>query len=226
VLGISAFAGTLPVWRVVPAGERTVPAATPASGPRRPPGSLRYILCYGAFGVGYIIPATFLPAMARDAMPDPALFGWAWPVFGAASVASTLAASRLARAVGQRQVWAWANFVMAAGVLVPVVLPGLAGIVIAALCVGGTFMVVTMLGLQEARRLAGPDARWLMAAMTAAFAVGQIVGPLLVGGLVRFPHGFAYALVLAALPLLAAGAALLTRDGTPAPAGFAGKENR
>ena len=39
--------------------------------------------CYGLFGYGYIIPATFLPALARGYIDDPAVFGWVWPVFGA-----------------------------------------------------------------------------------------------------------------------------------------------
>jgi len=46
--------------------------------------SLRLIGCYGLFGYGYIIPATFLPVMARGIVPDPSLFGWAWPIFGSA----------------------------------------------------------------------------------------------------------------------------------------------
>ena len=37
---------------------------------------------------------------------------------------------------------------MAIGVLIPIVLPSLAGIAIAALCVGGTVMVNTMTGIQ------------------------------------------------------------------------------
>ena len=48
---------------------------------------------------------------------------------------------------------------MALGVVVPLVVPGLPGILIAALLVGSTFMVITMVGLQEGRRLAGPDPR-------------------------------------------------------------------
>ena len=41
--------------------------------------------CYGLFGYGYIIPATFLPALARQYVDNPAVFGWVWPVFGAAA---------------------------------------------------------------------------------------------------------------------------------------------
>ncbi len=96
------------------------------------------------------------------------------------------------------------NLVMAMGVLIPIALPGLVGIAIAALCVGGTVMVNTMTGIQEARRVAGVHARPLIGAMTAAFAIGQIIGPLLVAGLVNIPNGFAWALAVSALPLLLA----------------------
>lgn len=151
----------------------------------------RLVLCYGAFGFGYIIPATFLPAMAKEIVPDPRVFGWAWPAFGAAAVVSTVCAVRLSVRLSHRSVWIGGHLVMALGVVVPLVLPGLPGIMAAALLVGGTFMVITMAGMQEARR-AGPHARALMAAMTSAFALGQILGPLVVG------LGFSPALILAA----------------------------
>jgi hypothetical protein len=48
------------------------------------------------------------------------------------------------------------------------------------LYVGGTFMVITLVALEEAKKVAGRDARVLIAAMTSAFAAGQIVGPLTV----------------------------------------------
>jgi len=69
---------------------------------------------------------------------------------------------------------------MAAGVLAPVLWPGIAALLVAAVCVGGTFLAMTMAGLQEARRIAGAHAPRLMAAMTAAFALGQLAGPIVV----------------------------------------------
>jgi predicted MFS family arabinose efflux permease len=161
----------------------------------------RLVLCYGAFGFGYIIPATFLPAMAKEIVADPRMFGWAWPAFGAAAVVSTLYAARLSARLSHRSVWAGGHLVMALGVVVPLVVPGLPGIMASALLVGGTFMVITMAGMQEARG-AGPHARALMAAMTSAFALGQILGPLVVS------LGFAPALILAA-SILALSAFLL-----------------
>src|SRR5262249_30676431 len=172
----------------------------------------RLVFCHGALGLGYIIPATFLPVMAKQIVSDPLWFGWAWPVFGVAAAVSTLLASRLARFMAYRSVWILGNVVMAPGVLVPLVEPGLAGVVLAAVCVGGTFMVNTMAGLQEARRVAGSYARILMAAMTSAFALGQIAGPLLVSALTRSRSGFSAALVAAAIPLVIA-AWLLSSKG-------------
>jgi len=101
---------------------------------------------------------------------------------------------------------------MAFGVALPIVWSGIAPIMLAALFVGGTFMVITMAGLQEARAIGGAQAPQLMAAMTAAFAAGQVAGPLVVALLVRRPHGFALALAAAAIALVASAVALATRE--------------
>jgi hypothetical protein len=123
------------------------------------------VLCYGAFGFGYIIPGTFLPVMARQAVPDPSVFGWSWPLFGAAAATSPLIAAVWARHVGNRRLWILGHLVMAFGVALPVSWPAIGGIMIAALLVGGTFMVITLAGMQEARAMAGPRAPRLMAGL-------------------------------------------------------------
>src|SRR3954464_11402084 len=136
--------------------------------------------CYGAFGFGYIMPATFIPAMARSLINDPAVFGWAWPLFGVAAAVSTVIASTVFRTVAPRKVAGWSLVAMALGVLVPAVHQSLASLVFSAVCVGGTFMVMTMAGLQEARRIANGTPTRLMSGLTAAFAIGQFAGPILV----------------------------------------------
>jgi MFS family permease len=137
------------------------------------------VACYGMFGFGYILPATFLPAVARTLADDPAVFGLTWPVFGLAAAASTLAAAPLLARFGYRRAWAASHLVMAAGLLAQLAAVNALTIAVTAVCVGGTFMVATMAGLQEARRVAGARATRMMAAMTAAFAIGQMIGPLL-----------------------------------------------
>ena len=71
-------------------------------------------------------------------------------------------------------------------------------------CVGGTFMVITMVGMKEAHRLAGPaDAGRHIAAMTAAFAAGQIIGPVFAGWLYDATSSFSYPLLFASVVLIA-----------------------
>jgi hypothetical protein len=103
-------------------------------------------------------------------------------------------------------VWIGSHLVMAAGVVAPLALPGIAGIALAALCVGATFVVITQVALQEAGHAGGGA---LMAAMTAAFAAGQIAGPALVSLLAYAGGGLAAASYAACFLLVASAAALV-----------------
>ena len=207
VLGAMCLLPTFLLWRVfTPDGSARSPAAGRWNVQWWP-----LVLCYGAFGFGYIIPATFLPAMARGEIADPALFGWAWPAFGAAAAASTLAVAVLSRYFSYRRLWAVSQLVMALGVGAPLAIPGIGGILVAALCVGGSFMVVTMTGMQEALRVAGAQAARLMAAMTAAFATGQILGPVVASLLIEARGGLSGALLAGCVLLATSAFALLPK---------------
>jgi predicted MFS family arabinose efflux permease len=176
--------------------------------------SMRLVFCFGVSGFGYIIPATYLPAMARQAIQDPAVFGWSWPVFGAAAMVSTVAAALHSGAISNRRVWIASQLIMAFGVALPAVWPGIAAIMLAALFVGGTFMVITMVSMQEARAIGGRNPTGLIAAMTAAFAFGQIAGPISVSYTVGADGNFSAALLVASF-LLVAGACGLSRTRPP-----------
>ncbi|MEO5881412.1 MAG: YbfB/YjiJ family MFS transporter, partial [Caldimonas sp.] len=169
----------------------------------------RLIAGYGAFGFGYIIPATFLPSMAREAIADPAVFGWIWPAFGATAAASTALVALFLQRVQPARLWAASLVVMAVGVLAPTLRPGVASLLVAAVCVGGTFMLATLAGMQQARRVAGVDAPRLMASTTAAFALGQLSGPVVVAlTTAAGAHGTAGPSWLGAACLLAAAFAM------------------
>jgi len=209
VLGAIALAVAAALWPLFAEGKRAAAHAAPL---RWSGQSLLLVACYGAFGFSYIIPATFIPAFAREALGDAALYGWAWPLFGAAAAASTVAAAPLVRRFGARSVWIEGHLVMALGLLAPLVLPDAAGIMACALCVGVTFMVITMAGLQEARRLFGTG---VLAAMTAGFAAGQIAGPAFVSVLSHAGGRPEHAWIGACVVLVAAAAALFFRRPQP-----------
>ena len=66
--------------------------------------------------------------------------------------------------------------------------------------------MITLVALQEARPVAGKHATVLIAAMTCAFAIGQIIGPLTIragkGGGEDFSNGLIVAVVLLACSTL------------------------
>jgi predicted MFS family arabinose efflux permease len=207
-LGVIGVLITAVVWPVLKDSESAAASAAFA-GYRWTPDAVRLVACYSAFGIGYIIPATFVPVMAKQVIEDPAVFGWAWPLFGAAAMASTLLAGALERVFSGRRLWMASACVMALGVAAPLVIGGLTGILACALLVGGTFVVATLAGVQVAREVAGGAAHVLLAAMTAAFAASQVAGPLLVSFLVERSGGFGGALLLAFGVLVASAAALM-----------------
>ncbi len=183
----------------LPAERR--PPRSPES--QRTPLAWGLVLAYGIAGMGYTIPATYLPVMARESFASPIVFGWSWPVFGLAAFASTLLVSRLQARYSNRQIWAAGHVVMAAGLLLPVVLPQIAAIATAGLCVGGSFMVVTMVGMREAHRLAPPpDVIRHIGVMTTAFATGQILGPIMASAWFAATGSLSGALVLTSALLL------------------------
>lgn len=211
-LGIASFAVVVPVWRL-----RSIPVSRIAGrmSARLDVNAWTLVACYGTYGFGYIIPATFLPALAREAVSDPASFGLAWPVFGLAGALSTIFAGSVFRATPPRRLWSWSNLILAFGIALPAIDGGFASLLVSALCVGGTFVTITMAGMQEARRLHGAAAVPLMAAMTAAFAAGQVIAPIAVSlcppgpGAIRIPS------LAAAAGLILATVVLLRGTATP-----------
>jgi len=136
------------------------------------------------------------------------VFGWVWPVFGVAAAVSTLAAARFGHHLAPWRFWTGAQWVLAAGVLAPAFSLNLATLLTAAVCVGGTFMVITMAGIKEVLRVAGPQASQGVGMMTAAFAVGQIAGPLTVSLLAGSSSAFKVASIIAALALVVSNGVL------------------
>ena len=134
-------------------------------------------LCYATSGFGYILPATYLPLMARHWVDDPLVFGRAWPVFGLGAAVSTWLMGRWMMRGQRLRIWAAWHVAMTAGVLLPVVLPSLGSIVLAAALVGGSFMVTTLIATHEARVRLPHYAAYSVARIGSGFALGQVLGP-------------------------------------------------
>src|SRR5262249_35842448 len=87
ILGIAL---TVPIWRNLrsPVRELSVEAQVSAVGaaqsesPRLDLETWAITIIFGLAGFGYIIVATFLPIIARHAMPDSIWVDLFWPIFG------------------------------------------------------------------------------------------------------------------------------------------------
>lgn len=170
-----------------------------------------YWLCglYSLAGFGYIMTATFLPVIARQALPAgspwPDLF---WPVFGAAIIPGALLGARLPAHWDNRLSLAICYVMQAVGIGLGIALPTLAGFALGSLLVGLPFTAITLFAMREARRLHGERAAGLMGYATAAYGLGQIAGPLVAAPIAARTGSFSPALGLALAALLL-GAALL-----------------
>ena len=93
--------------------------------------------------------------------------------------------------------------------LLSVLSGGVWPVLLAAALLGGTFMGLTALGLVNARRLSVGDPRRSLALITAAFGLGQMIGPALAGLLHDWTGSYLAPSLMAATALAVAAAAAL-----------------
>jgi MFS family permease len=217
--GLLAALLTAVVWRVFD-GARGLAAPVPVaakSGPapsRATAGAAEMSLltvAYGLAGIGYIITATFLPVIARQALPGSHWLDLFWPLFGLGVMLGALGASRLSPHGDLRLRLAGCYLLQAAGVAASLVSPTLAGFAAGSLLLGLPFTAITFFAMQEVRRVQPLHATSFMGLLTAAYGLGQIVGPPLAAWLVarsaNAAEGFSVSLWIA-FSLLVLGSAL------------------
>ncbi|WP_314598815.1 YbfB/YjiJ family MFS transporter, partial [Burkholderia aenigmatica] len=195
-------------------------AATPAPTHRHRADAAWLVVLYGIAGFGYIITATFLPVIARAALPAgspwPDLF---WPMFGAALIVGAITAARLPGHWDNRLLLAAGCATQALGIAAGIVWPNAAGFSVGSALLGLPFTAITLFAMREARRLHGERAAGLMGYATASYGVGQILGPLVAAPLAARFGSFSPALwvAVAALLLGAAGFAATAARGRLQP---------
>lgn len=167
------------------------------------------ILLYGAPGFGYIITATFLPVIARHALPGSSWPDLFWPMFGAALIVGALLAARLPVHWDNRTLLAGCYVLQAAGIALGIVWPTAGGFSLGSILIGLPFTAITLFAMREALRLLGDEAAGLMGYATAAYGVGQIVGPLVAAPVAEHTGSFSPALWLAAGTLLLGAVGLI-----------------
>jgi predicted MFS family arabinose efflux permease len=164
---------------------------------------------YGLAGFGYIITATFLPVIARQALPGSSWPDLFWPVFGMALIAGSLIAARLPLSWDNRLLLAGCYFIQAAGIMLGIVFPTAAGLGFGSLLLGLPFTAITLFAMREARRLRGDASAGLMGYATGAYGLGQIAGPLVAAPIAEHTGSFSAALWIAVAALAGGAAGLI-----------------
>ncbi|RIX76052.1 YbfB/YjiJ family MFS transporter [Acidovorax cavernicola] len=212
-LGLLAVVLIAVIWRVFDDGERVGAVAGGAAGnsaavaaaalgsPSARSDAIWLVALYGLAGFGYIITATFLPVIARQALPGSPWPDFFWPLFGAAIIPGALIGARAPVHWDNRLLLAAAYALQALGVVFSVAWPTIAGFALGSLLLGMPFTAITLFAMREARRLRGNAAAGLIGYATASYGVGQIIGPLFAAPLAQRTGSFE-------LPLLVAAAAL------------------
>ena len=218
VFGLRGAGLVAAIWSVLQGVAQPTVAATAATTvTAQPPGSTMpghgplaragLTVAYGLAGLGYIVTATFLPVIARAALPTgspwPDLF---WPLFGAGVALGAALSTRTPAAWDRRKLLMVAYVVQAGAIALSLVWPGPLGFALGSLLLGLPFTAITFYALQEARRVWPSAGDSFPGLLTAAYGMGQIVGPPMVAWMLHHTttqdQGFVYGLAAAAAALV------------------------
>jgi MFS family permease len=144
--------------------------------------------CYSLEGIGYIIAGTFLVA-AIEANTPGSVGTAAWVLVGLAAIPSAALWAWLARFTSRSTLIVAALAVQVIGIAQPPIIGGAVAALVAAVLYGATFLGVAMMALAIGKELRMPGA---VAILTTGYAVGQMLGPLVVTPLLD--HGYRPAL--------------------------------
>lgn len=135
-------------------------------------------LAYTGAGLGYILPMTFLPSLAREQLSadDPLLTGaWLWTA--SASLISIALWNSLGARISDRRALLCNYAAQALGAAAPMLWPGSVGILLCAILVGGSFIGTVFLTQRLARNLHPHQGPRLSAALIALYGASQLLGP-------------------------------------------------
>ncbi|MEW6463678.1 MAG: YbfB/YjiJ family MFS transporter [Pseudomonadota bacterium] len=182
-----------------------LPASAQASAPGRliDRRSLPLLLAYLGAGLGYILPLTFLPALAREQLPPghPLLIGnWWWTAL-ACLISATLW-NRVGAWLGDRRALQVNYVLQLLGTALPVLLPGTVGVLGSAVLVGGTFLGTVLLTQRLARALKPSQGPRLAALLISLYGGSQLVGPWFVEHWTAAGHSLTSSFSIGALALL------------------------
>ncbi|MCM2534702.1 YbfB/YjiJ family MFS transporter [Neobacillus pocheonensis] len=164
------------------------------------------IIAYGLEGLGYIITGTFIVSIAEKTSSFHKGATLVWMMVGLAAIPSCLIWSLLAKKWGYVKSLVLAMALQSLGIAMPAFWISKTSFIISALLFGATFMGITTLATTLGRQMNPSNSSRTIGILTAIYAIGQLIGPILAGVLSLFTHNFNTALIGASsIVLIGAG---------------------
>lgn len=172
------------------------------------------IFAYFTEGLGMVVQGTFLPDIINSIEGLEGYGGYAWTLVGLAGIPSCIVWMRAAARFGSVNIILLTMTLQVVGLLIPVFTANLWLNLFSGLLFGGTFIALVALFMTLGGRLAGDHPVVIMGAITSAYGIGQVAGPLYSVALTNALGSYAAALlVTAAAVSLGAVVMFLKRKG-------------
>lgn len=165
------------------------------------------IVAYFCAGIGFVIDGTFLPTIIKQTQGLESYDALIWIIVGLSAIPSCILWGRIGQRYGSVNAIVYAFVIQGFGMLIPVFFQSALMYIIAAILYGGTFAGLVSLFLALGGKLGGKNPVVIMGALTTAYSVGQIIGPLYAVALAQWKGDFTLSLLVTAVIVF--GGALL-----------------
>ncbi|MCF5721551.1 MFS transporter [Pseudomonas syringae] len=216
VYGVVALLMLLAILPFLPQPSLTTAAETEA-GANESIAHLCWI--YFLFGLGYIIPATFLSQMASAQFKGAWQADLFWPCFGLAAAIGVGVASLRRKDPQTTRRWLMTTLWLQAAGVFACLLGNSWGLALGVLLCGAPFLACMQLVMARLRDVAPHGYQRSTGLLTASFAIGQLGGPLLASVSSHLNGDLKPALMIAGAGLLVAGFLEWGRNGIREPIG-------
>ncbi|KGR79283.1 YbfB/YjiJ family MFS transporter [Ureibacillus manganicus] len=169
------------------------------------------VLAYGLEGLGYIITGTFLVDIIYNIESLRSYASFSWVIAGIAATPAAPIWMAMISKMSTVKVLSFAYILQIIGILLPVFSQTAWSVLLSALLFGFTFVGIVSLSTAYARQLFPKQSGAVVSVLTTAYALGQIVGPILASGFefmfksYKAPLTFAGIIVIFALATLLFG---------------------
>lgn len=175
------------------------------------------IVAYGLEGLGYIITGTFLVDIIYNIESLRPFASFSWVIAGIAAAPAAPIWMAMISKLSTVKVLSTAYILQVIGILLPVFSQTAWSVLLSAFLFGFTFVGIVSLSTAYARELFPKQSGAVVSALTTAYALGQIAGPILASSVEAYfnsfkaPLTFAGSIVAFALVILAFGKYLTNR---------------